>query len=73
MTYFFHVSRAAGQKYEIDDSLFSLRGTVVFANFYSARLVAQKINQCRDIARNPDLAVQAGMRHAPVSSTKYCI
>lgn len=60
----FHISRAARQKYQVEDSLFSLRGTVVFANFYSARLLAQKINAARDIARNPDRAVQAGELNA---------
>jgi len=28
----FHISRAARAKYKVDDSLFSLRGNVVFAN-----------------------------------------
>lgn len=60
----FHISRAARAKYEVDESLFSLRGTVVFANFYAARLLAQKINAARDIARNPDAAVQAGELNA---------
>lgn len=60
----FHISRAARAKYGVDESLFSLRGTVVFANFYAARVLAQKINAARDIARNPDAAVQAGELNA---------
>src|SRR5581483_4381105 len=60
----FHISRAARAKYQLDDSLFSLRGSVVFANFYAARVLALRINQARDIARNPDAAVQAGELNA---------
>jgi len=54
------MSRAARAKYNVDDSLFSLRGNVVFANFYAARLLAQEINQ----ARGNDGAVQAGELNA---------
>ena len=38
----FHVSRAARDFYQFDDDLFSLRGTVVVANFRSARLFASR-------------------------------
>lgn len=57
---YFHISRSARARYNVDDSLFSLRGTVVFANFYAARLLAQQINQ----ARGADGAVQAGELNA---------
>lgn len=60
----FHVSRSARERYQIDAALFSLRGTVVFANFYTARLLAQRINQARDILSHPDRAVQAGELNA---------
>ncbi len=56
----FHISRAARAKYNVDDALFSLRGNVVFANFYAARLLAQEINQ----TRGGDDAVQAGELNA---------
>lgn len=59
-TYNFHISRAARARYSVDDSLFSLRGTVVFANFYSARLLAQQMNR----ARGADGGVQAGELNA---------
>lgn len=59
-TFHFHISRSARTRYNVDDSLFTLRGTVVFANFYSARLLAQQINQ----ARGADGAVQAGELNA---------
>lgn len=43
----FHISRSARSRYNVDQSLFSLRGTIVFGNFYAARLLAQQINQAR--------------------------
>lgn len=60
----FHVSRAARDKYQFDDSLFSLRGNVVFVNFFAARAFAQKLNQARDFTQFPDGAVQAGQLNA---------
>lgn len=60
ITLHFHMRRALREKYQVDDSLFSLRGTVVFANFYAARVLAQKINQ----TRGADGAVQAGELNA---------
>lgn len=59
-TYQFHIRRAQREKYQVDDTLFSLRGTIVFANFYAARLLAQKIN----VARGGDGFVQAGELNA---------
>lgn len=60
----FHVSRAARDKYQFDDTLFSLRGNVVFVNFFAARSFAQKLNQGRDFTQFPDGAVQAGQLNA---------
>lgn len=45
----FHVSRIARERYAFDLSMFSTTGNVVFANFYAARLFAQKINQIRSM------------------------
>ena len=56
----FHIRRALREKYQVDDTFFSLRGNVVFANFYAARLLAQKINAARDA----DGAIQAGELNA---------
>ena len=69
----FHISRGPPAKYQVDDSLFSLRGTVVFANFYSARLLAQKINQARDIARNPARRCRQASSTRLGSFTKFSI
>ena len=56
----FHISRRARDRYEFDDSIFSLSGDVVFANFQGARVFAQKINEKRDLARFPFEAIKPG-------------
>ncbi len=56
----FHVSRQARDHYEFDETLFTLTGNVIFANFHAARLFAQKINEKRDLINFPEQAVRAG-------------
>lgn len=56
----FHVSRRARDTYGFEEELFSFNGNVIFANFYAARLFAQKINE----KRPPDQAVRAGQINA---------
>ena len=53
----FHVSRDSRDFYQFDDELFSLRGTVVVANFRSARIFAQQMNEKRDLVHFPEKAV----------------
>jgi len=60
----FHVSRRARDNYEFDQSLFSLSGNMIFANFHAARIFAQKINQKRDLIRFPEQAIRAGQINA---------
>lgn len=60
----FHVSRAARQRYQFDESLFSTRGSVIFANFHAARVFAQRINDQRDVINFPERAVNAGQINA---------
>ncbi|MBI4927335.1 MAG: alpha-amylase, partial [Anaerolineae bacterium] len=60
----FHISRQARDRYQLDASLFATNGNVVFANFYAARMLAQKINQQRDLIHYPEQAVQAGQINA---------
>ncbi len=60
LTMEFHVSRKARDAYQFDETLFSLSGNVIFANFFAARIFAQKINDKRDLVRFPEQAVQAG-------------
>ena len=56
----FHVSREARDRYQFDETLFSLSGNVLFANFHAARVFAQKMNDQRDLVRFPEQAVKAG-------------
>ena len=60
----FHVSRKARDLYSFDQSLFSLNGNVVLANFLAARTFAQKMNQRRDLVHFPERAVRAGQINA---------
>ncbi|MBN1661014.1 MAG: alpha-amylase [Anaerolineae bacterium] len=60
----FHISRRARERYAFDQALFGLTGNVILANFYAARLFAQKMNEKRDLARFPEQAVRAGQINA---------
>lgn len=60
----FHVSRRARLRYNFDETLFSTTGNVVFADFGAARRFAHAMNQQRDVARFPELAVKAGQINA---------
>ena len=60
----FHVSRAARDRYRFDEALFSLSGNVVLANFPATRRFAQRMNEARDLARDPDQAILAGQLNA---------
>jgi hypothetical protein len=60
----FHVSRQARDLYHFDESLFSLSGNVLFANFHAARVFAQKMNERRDLISFPEQAVKAGQINA---------
>lgn len=55
----FHVSRSARDRYQFDETLFTLTGNVVFANFRAVRLFAQKMNAQRDLVHFPEQAIQA--------------
>jgi hypothetical protein len=60
----FHISRVARQRYDVEESLFSIHGTVIFANVTAATKLAYKMNQVRDATRYPDLAIKAGDLYA---------
>ncbi|PKL82285.1 MAG: alpha-amylase, partial [Ignavibacteriae bacterium HGW-Ignavibacteriae-3] len=46
-TFEFHISKEIRNKYNFDESLFSINGNVIFADFYSVRLFVQKLNTGR--------------------------
>jgi len=60
----FHVARQARDTYDFNETLFSLSGNVVFANFHAARVFAQKLNDKRDLVNFPEQAVRAGQINA---------
>ncbi|MFC2037161.1 alpha-amylase family glycosyl hydrolase [Chloroflexota bacterium] len=60
----FHVSRQVRDQYQFDESLFSLSGNVILANFHAARVFAQKMNDKRDLVSFPEQAVKAGQINA---------
>lgn len=60
----FHVSRKARDLYQFDETLFSLSGNVIFANFHAARVFAQKMNDRRDLLSFPERTVRAGQINA---------
>ena len=60
----FHISRAARDRYRLDETLFSLSGNVIFANLHATRLFAQRMNSRRDVINFPERAVKAGQINA---------
>ena len=60
----FHVSREARQTFELDEALFSVHGTALFADLGAAQRAAFKMNRQRDMARFPELAVKASDLYA---------
>ena len=60
VTFEFHVSRAARDRYRFDEALFGSHGNVVFADYGAARRFAQAMNAQRNVAADPGAAVRAG-------------
>ena len=70
----FHVSRHARDLYHFDESLFSLNGNALFANFHAARVFTQRMNAPPTIPRS-DSQTSAGRKgslvgHPPCSWNK---
>jgi glycosidase len=60
----FHISRAARERYDFDQSIYQFTGNAVLADLQAVRAFAQRMNERRRAARNPHLAVYAGDLHA---------
>jgi glycosidase len=56
----FHVRRYARDKYQFDNSLFSITGDLIIANFHQARVLSNKINVQRKSEGKADRQVSAG-------------
>ncbi|MBN2044200.1 MAG: alpha-amylase [Anaerolineales bacterium] len=44
----FHISRAVREQYDFDQSIFTLNGNVILADFQAARIFTQKLNSLRE-------------------------
>jgi len=60
----FHITRAARDKYQFDQLLFSFNGNVVFANFQASRNFAHKMNQLRSDINDPTTYIAPGQINA---------
>ena len=60
----FHVARDSRDRYRFDESLYTIAGNVIFANFHAARLFAQRMNQKRDLVAFPEQAVKPSQINA---------
>lgn len=58
--YDFHITGYSRQKYQIDDSLYSIEGKVIITTPYQARLLADMINNVRKSEGNADQQVTPG-------------
>ncbi|HVA88026.1 MAG TPA: alpha-amylase family glycosyl hydrolase, partial [Candidatus Saccharimonadales bacterium] len=64
MTFEFHVSREARERYGVDEALFTLTGNVVLPNLAASRRLAARMNQRLDAARHPNRVVHGGQLNA---------
>ncbi len=60
----FHISRKARERYRFDESLFTLRGNVIFPDVRAVRRFAERMNEGRDLVHHPEQAVQPGQLYA---------
>ena len=60
----FHISRQSRDRYKFDESIFQFTGNAVIADFYAARVFAQKMNAKRDLVHYPEQAVSASQINA---------
>ena len=60
----FHISRAARERYDVTDTLFSVTGNVVFAGLAASRALARRVNEVRDARRHPERALHAAALHS---------
>ncbi len=60
----FHISRAARDRYQTDEALFSFNGNVIFADVKASRELAHRMNEVRGTGQNidqdPERAVNPG-------------
>jgi len=60
----FHILAFRRKRYGVDASLFAGSGNVIFPNYHAVRLLAQKMNEGRDLRRHPQQTIRAGQLNA---------
>ena len=55
----FHISRSIRERIDLDDTLFSFTGNVVFANVVASRKLAQRLNALEDAETAPEKTINA--------------
>src|SRR5512138_436695 len=60
----FHIARAARDRYDFGDALFSLSANIVLVDLAASRELAHRMNRVRDAERHPDRAVHPGALNA---------
>jgi glycosidase len=56
----FHISRAARDRYHVEQTLFSFTGNVIFADLKASRELAHRMNQVRGTENDPERIVNPG-------------
>ncbi len=64
MKFEFHISKRSRDKYLFSESIFETNGNAIIGNFHSARILADKINQGRNLLDHPEIAVKASEIYA---------
>lgn len=60
----FHILASVRKKYQVDESLFTISGNVIFPNYHAVRLLAQKMNAQRDLQKRPKQTICTGQLNA---------
>jgi len=68
----FHILASKRKTYQVDESLFTSSGNVVFPNYAAVRLLAQKMNAQRDVKQNPQQTIRAGELNAAGLIDEIC-
>ena len=56
----FHISRAARNRYQVQQTLFSFAGNVIFGDLKASRELAHRMNQVRGTEQDPEQAIHPG-------------
>ena len=60
----FRLSKEGRDRYDFEGNLYSIEGNIVLSDFYIIQLLAEKMNEGRDLFARPERAVRAGRLNA---------